>query len=153
MAGAWETTKVDGSDMRMYVSIPEGAGPFPAVLVSQHGPGVNEFIQDVVNNLAKEGYVGCAPTCTIGSRKRCGRRLRPRRAHDRHRLRQRPERHGGLFEKPPVRRWREIGNHPDSAKADGRHGLAQPLIPTSSGGPVLRRKHHGCQGRRGQESL
>ena len=61
MAGAWETTKVDGSDMRMYVSIPEGAGPFPAVLVSQHGPGVNEFIQDVVNNLAKEGYVGCAP--------------------------------------------------------------------------------------------
>ena len=61
MAASWETIKVDGSDMRMYLSIPDGSGPFPAVLVSQHGPGVNEFIQDIVNNLAKEGYVACAP--------------------------------------------------------------------------------------------
>ena len=61
MAASWETIKVDGSDMRMYLSVPDGSGPFPAVLVSQHGPGVNEFIQDVVNNLAKEGYVACAP--------------------------------------------------------------------------------------------
>lgn len=61
MEASWETTKVDGSNMRMYLSIPEGPGPFPAVLVSQHGPGVNEFIQDIVDNLAKEGYVGCAP--------------------------------------------------------------------------------------------
>ena len=61
MAASWETIKVDGSDMRMYVSIPDGSGPFPAVLISQHGPGVNEFIQDIANNLAKEGYVACAP--------------------------------------------------------------------------------------------
>ena len=61
MAASWETIKVDGSDMRMYLSVPEGSGPFPAVLVSQHGPGVNEFIQDFVNKLAKEGYVACAP--------------------------------------------------------------------------------------------
>ena len=61
MAASWETIKVDGSDMRMYLSVPESAGPFPAVLVGQHGPGVNEFIQDIVNNLAKEGYVACAP--------------------------------------------------------------------------------------------
>ena len=61
MAASWETIKVDGSDMRMYLSVPDGSGPFPAVLVSQHGPGVNEFIQDIANNLAKEGYVACAP--------------------------------------------------------------------------------------------
>jgi len=61
MAASWETINVDGSDMRMYLSVPEGSGPFPAVLVSQHGPGVNEFIQDIVNKLAKEGYVACAP--------------------------------------------------------------------------------------------
>ena len=61
MAASWETIKVDGSDMRMYLSVPEGSGPFPAVLVSQHGPGVNEFIQDIVNKLAQEGYVACAP--------------------------------------------------------------------------------------------
>ena len=61
MAASWETIRVDGSDMRMYVSIPDGTGPFPAVLVSQHGPGANEFILDIANNLAKEGYVACAP--------------------------------------------------------------------------------------------
>ncbi len=61
MAASWETIKVDGSDMRMYLSVPEGSGPFPAVLVSQHGPGVNEYIQDFVNKLAGEGYVACAP--------------------------------------------------------------------------------------------
>ncbi len=61
MAASWETIKVDGSDMRMYLSIPDGSGPFPAVVVSQHGPGVNEFIQDIANNLAEEGYVACAP--------------------------------------------------------------------------------------------
>ena len=61
MAASWETIEVDGSDMRMYLSIPDGSGPFPAVLVSQHGPGVNEFIQDIANNFAKEGYVACAP--------------------------------------------------------------------------------------------
>ena len=71
MAGSWETIKVDGSDMRMYLSIPDGSGPFPAVLVSQHGPGVNEFIQDISNNLAKEGYVACAPDLYTGSPRRC----------------------------------------------------------------------------------
>ena len=54
MAASWETIKVDGSQMRIYVSIPDGSGPFSAVLVSQHGPGVNEFIQDIANNFAKE---------------------------------------------------------------------------------------------------
>ena len=61
MAASWETIKVDGSDMQMYLSVPEGSGPFPAVLVSQHGPGVNDYIQDFVNKLAKEGYVACEP--------------------------------------------------------------------------------------------
>ena len=37
MAASWETINVDGSDMRMYLSIPNGSGPFPAVVVSQHG--------------------------------------------------------------------------------------------------------------------
>ena len=56
-----ETINVDGSDMRMYLSDPDGPGLFPAMLVSQHGPGLNGFIHDIVNNLAKEGYVACAP--------------------------------------------------------------------------------------------
>ena len=36
MASFWESTKVDGQDMRLYVSAPDGAGPFPAVVVIQH---------------------------------------------------------------------------------------------------------------------
>ena len=52
MAASWKTIDVDGSDMRMYHSVPDGSGPFPAVLISQHGLGVNGFIQAIVNNLA-----------------------------------------------------------------------------------------------------
>ena len=52
MAASWKTINVDGSHIRTYLRVPDGYGPFPAVLVSQHELGVNEFIQDIVNNLA-----------------------------------------------------------------------------------------------------
>ena len=61
MTSSLETIKVDGSDKRMYFSILDESWPFPAVLVSQHRPGLNGFIHDIVNNLAKEGYIARAP--------------------------------------------------------------------------------------------
>lgn len=44
MASSWEKIRVggqDGQDMGLYVSLPGGAGRFPAVVVSQHGGGVD----------------------------------------------------------------------------------------------------------------
>ena len=61
MASSWESVAVDGRGMDLYVSLPSGSGPFPAVVVSQHGGGVDQFIRDMADRLAAEGYAAAAP--------------------------------------------------------------------------------------------
>ena len=63
MASFWETVQVDGQDMDVYASVPsgQGQGPFPAVIVSQHGGGVDKFIQEMADRLAEAGYAAVAP--------------------------------------------------------------------------------------------
>jgi carboxymethylenebutenolidase len=61
MASSWESVSVDGQGMDLYLSLPDGSGPFPAVVVSQHGGGVDQFIRDMADRLAAEGYVAAAP--------------------------------------------------------------------------------------------
>jgi carboxymethylenebutenolidase len=51
----------DGSEMQVYVSIPEGKGPFPAVIVFQEAFGVTGHIRSVADRIAKEGFVAIAP--------------------------------------------------------------------------------------------
>lgn len=58
---SWQQVECDGSMMRMHVSVPEGAGPFPALVVAQHQGGVDEFIQSMTSRLADAGYVAAAP--------------------------------------------------------------------------------------------
>ena len=61
MPSFWETIKVSGQDMKMYTSVPRGSGPLPAVVVAQHGGGVDTFIQSICGRLAGDGYAGVAP--------------------------------------------------------------------------------------------
>lgn len=61
MASSWETVVVDGQEMEVYLSRPDGPGPFPAVIVSQHGGGVDQFIREMSDRLAAEGYAAAAP--------------------------------------------------------------------------------------------
>ena len=61
MASSWGSVAVDALDMDLYLSLPDGPGPFPAVVVSQHGAGVDQFIRDVADRLAAEGYAAAAP--------------------------------------------------------------------------------------------
>ncbi len=61
MASQWTTIPVDGQNMWAYMSLPDGAGPHPGVVVIQHGPGLNNFIQDFTRRLAAEGYAAIAP--------------------------------------------------------------------------------------------
>ena len=58
---SWQQVECDGSNMRIHVSAPEGAGPFPALVVAQHQGGVDEFIQSMTKRLAGAGYLAAAP--------------------------------------------------------------------------------------------
>ena len=60
MPSFWESIKVDGADMRLYVSVPSGTGPFPAVVVIQHQGGVDDFIEEM-QRVASAGYAAVAP--------------------------------------------------------------------------------------------
>lgn len=44
-----------------YLAIPEGEGPYPAVVVLQEIFGVNGHIRDVTERIAREGYIAIAP--------------------------------------------------------------------------------------------
>ena len=61
MASLWDSVKVDGADMRLYVSVPDGTGPFPAVVVIQHQGGVDEFMEEMTQRIASAGYLGVCP--------------------------------------------------------------------------------------------
>ena len=58
---SWEQIESDQRGMPLHVSIPEGPGPSPAIVVMQHQGGVDEFIQGMTQRLAQAGYVAAAP--------------------------------------------------------------------------------------------
>ena len=56
MPSRWDTVSVDGAEMRVYVSTPDGDGPFPAVVAIQHAGGVDDFVRGMCDRLAAEGF-------------------------------------------------------------------------------------------------
>lgn len=56
-----EAIKVGDLEMTLYGNAPAGAGPFPGIVVIQHGPGVDRFVRTMVDRLAQQGYVAVAP--------------------------------------------------------------------------------------------
>jgi carboxymethylenebutenolidase len=61
MKNSWATVTVDQSPMRLYLSEPDGRGPFPAIVVIQNQDGVTEFTQEMTRRVAEAGYVAIAP--------------------------------------------------------------------------------------------
>ena len=61
MAARWDTLTVDGDSMRCYVTVPDGPGPNPAVVVIQHAGGVDTFVQTMTDRIAEAGFVGISP--------------------------------------------------------------------------------------------
>lgn len=57
------TIEVNSNDVTLpvYVAIPDGIGPFGAVVVLQEIFGVNGHIRDVTERIARAGYVALAP--------------------------------------------------------------------------------------------
>ncbi len=60
MSSSWENVKVDGSNMRAYVSAPDDSSKAPAIVIVQGQTGVDDFVQ-FTRMVASEGFVGAAP--------------------------------------------------------------------------------------------
>ena len=56
-----KTIRVQGQGMALYGARPAGDGPFPALVVIQHAPGVDLFLQTMTQRLAEAGYYAVAP--------------------------------------------------------------------------------------------
>ena len=61
MARRWDTRKVSGREMGVYVSEPPASGMRPGIVVIQEAFGVNQHIQNVTDRAAAAGYVAVAP--------------------------------------------------------------------------------------------
>jgi len=53
--------------MRIHTRVPEGVTEAPGVVVAIHGPGLDAFIEDRVDALARSGYAAAAPDGLVGS--------------------------------------------------------------------------------------
>jgi carboxymethylenebutenolidase len=57
---------VDDRTTRGYLASPEGAGPWPGVVVIQEWWGLNDNIRDMADRFAREGFVALAPDLYYG---------------------------------------------------------------------------------------
>ena len=51
---------VDGSTLNGYITVPEGEGPFPAVVIIHNADGINEYEETRAQMLSEMGFVGLA---------------------------------------------------------------------------------------------
>lgn len=61
MSAFTETISVNGQNLGLYLSLPDGDGPFPGVVVGMHAGGTDTFIHTMCDNLSEAGYVAAAP--------------------------------------------------------------------------------------------
>ncbi|HEV8573579.1 MAG TPA: dienelactone hydrolase family protein [Dehalococcoidia bacterium] len=61
MSSRWDTVSANGGAMRCYISVPEGTGPFPTVVVIQHAGGVDDFVRGRSDRLAEAAFLAIAP--------------------------------------------------------------------------------------------
>lgn len=55
------TLTVEGNSVRALFAKPDGAGPFPGIVVTYHRGGLDEFTHWLVDELAGQGYVAISP--------------------------------------------------------------------------------------------
>jgi carboxymethylenebutenolidase len=61
MTSRREEIKVDNNPMKLYISHPDGTGPFPAIVLIQHQGGVDKFMEEMTERVAGAGYFGVTP--------------------------------------------------------------------------------------------
>ena len=55
------TIKSGNEDIKAFVAIPDGKGPFPGIVVIQEWWGLNDWIKENAKRFASKGYVAIAP--------------------------------------------------------------------------------------------
>ena len=55
------TFKSGDDEVKAFVAMPDGKGPFPAIVVIQEWWGLNDWIKENAKRLAGKGYVAIAP--------------------------------------------------------------------------------------------
>jgi len=58
--GTWVTYKSGDDTVKAFLTIPEGKGPFPGLIVIHEWWGLNEWIQKTAKELSGRGYVALA---------------------------------------------------------------------------------------------
>jgi dienelactone hydrolase len=61
MEARWDTEEAGGDSTPLYVAVPDGDGPFPAMIVNQGLGSVEEVIQALTRWVAESGFVAAAP--------------------------------------------------------------------------------------------
>lgn len=59
--GEFESVAVDEKSMDVFVANPEPLGVHPAVIITHHRYGIDDFTKDIAGRLATKGYVAAAP--------------------------------------------------------------------------------------------
>ena len=158
-SSSWQQTDSDNSSMRLHLSAPDGAGPFPAMVVIQHQGGVDEFVRNMTERLAGAGYLSVAPDLYHRDGPDCKDDLvDPTVAPERPKNHQRHQRHSRLLTKPQRGRRRERLGLSDFAWAGGwfiswlppcRHSRQRSLIIRATffarGDGTCRRRSNGAR--------
>ena len=66
----WDTIQVDGQPMRVYLGTPDGIAAPPGIVVIMHGPGLERFMEDRVEDLARRGMTMISVTHEMGFARR-----------------------------------------------------------------------------------
>jgi carboxymethylenebutenolidase len=59
--GRWDQVESGGGKMDVYVAVPEGDGPHPAIILAFHRTGMDSFTTDSADRLAAAGFLTAAP--------------------------------------------------------------------------------------------
>src|SRR5207253_4700037 len=61
VAGVSMMTGGSGNQTHTYIARPDGAGPYPGVVMTHHLPGWDEFYREFARRFAEHGYIAIVP--------------------------------------------------------------------------------------------
>ena len=61
VAGVTTFTAGGGDTIHTYIARPDGAGPYPGVVLTHHAPGWDEFYREFARRFAEHGYIAMVP--------------------------------------------------------------------------------------------